>query len=65
MTKFIKKFNKNYFGVILDLFHLNLGNNFPRKKRLWQFVFFAGFIPCKAEQPLKGMELQEKEAQND
>ena len=24
-----------------------------------------GFIPCKAEQPLQGMELQEKEAQKD
>ena len=23
-----------------------------------------GFTPCKAEQPLQGMELQEKEAQN-
>ena len=27
-------------------------------------VFFQlGFTPCKAEQPLQGMELQEKEAQ--
>ena len=25
--------------------------------------FFLGFIPCKAEQPLRGMELQEKETQ--
>ena len=24
-----------------------------------------GFTPCKAEQPLRGMELQEKEAQKD
>ena len=24
-----------------------------------------GFTPCRAEQPLQGMELQEKEAQND
>ena len=24
-----------------------------------------GFTPCKAEQPLQGMELQEKEAQKD
>ena len=30
------------------------------------FVFFKlGFTPCKAEQPLRGMELQEKEAQKD
>ena len=25
--------------------------------------FYFGFISCKAEQPLRGMELQEKEAQ--
>ena len=25
--------------------------------------FKLGFTPCKAEQPLQGMELQEKEAQ--
>ena len=30
------------------------------------FLFFKlGFAPCKAEQPLQGMELQEKEAQKD
>ena len=27
--------------------------------------FQLGFTPCKAEQPLRGMELQEKEAQKD
>ena len=27
--------------------------------------FKLGLIPCKAEQPLQGMELQEKEAQKD
>ena len=27
--------------------------------------FKLGFIPCKAEQPLRGMESQEKEAQKD
>ena len=26
-------------------------------------VFLTGIPPCKAEQPLQGMELQEKEAQ--
>ena len=26
------------------------------------FFFKSGFTPCKAEQPLQGMELQEKEA---
>ena len=29
-------------------------------------IFFKlGFTPCKAEQPLQGMELQEKETQKD
>ena len=27
--------------------------------------FKLGFTPCKTEQPLQGMELQEKEAQKD
>ena len=27
------------------------------------FFFKLGFTPCKAEQPLRGMELQEKKAQ--
>ena len=27
------------------------------------FFFKFGFTPCKAEQPLQGMELQEKETQ--
>ena len=28
-------------------------------------VVLLGFTPCKTEQPMQGMELQEKEAQND
>ena len=28
-------------------------------------IFKLGFIPCKAEQPLQGMELLEKETQKD
>ena len=28
-------------------------------------LFLLGFTLCKAEQPLRGMELQEKEAQKD
>ena len=27
--------------------------------------FYLGFTPCKSEQPLQGMELQEKESQKD
>ena len=34
---------------------------------LWQipncFFFLMGFTPCKAEQPLRGMEVEEIEAQ--
>ena len=29
------------------------------------FFFILVFTPCKAEQPLQGMELQEKETQKD
>ena len=32
--------------------------------KFW-FKFKLGFTPCKAEQPLERMELQEKEAQKD
>ena len=35
---------------------------------LWNntfFVFKLGFTPLKAEQPLRGMELQEKKQKND
>ena len=33
------------------------------KKGGWNPLTNYGFTPCKAEQPLQGMELQEKEAQ--
>ena len=29
------------------------------------FLYYLGFTPCKAEQPLQSMELQEKETQKD
>ena len=29
------------------------------------FLYYWGFTPCKAEQPLQSMELQEKETQKD
>ena len=35
------------------------------KQALQPFFFQLGFTPCKAEQSLKGMELQEKGAQKD
>ena len=31
---------------------------------LWDF-FYIGFTPCKTEQPLQGIELQEKEVPKD
>ena len=33
--------------------------------RYFLIFFSLGFTPCKAKQPLQGMELQEKEAQKD
>ena len=38
----------------------NLVVNFSKN-----FFFKLGVTPCKAEQPLRGMNLQEKEAQKD
>ena len=32
---------------------------------LMKHIFVLDFTPCKAEQPLQGIELQEKEAQKD
>ena len=32
---------------------------------IYIYIFKLGFTPCKAEQPLQGMGLQEKEAQKD
>ena len=32
---------------------------------LQRYFFKLGFTPCKAEQPLMGMKLQEKKAQKD
>ena len=34
-------------------------------KVMKQILFLLGFTPFKAEQPLRGMELKEKEAQKD
>ena len=35
----------------------------PKFSPIFIFFFKLGFTPYKAEQPLKGMELQEKEVQ--
>ena len=36
-----------------------------KSEKLFHLFFLIGFTPCKAEQPLQGMELQEKETQKD
>ena len=41
-----------------EFVYLTMGFFFKKKKKL-------GFTPCKAEQPLQGIELQEKETQKD
>ena len=43
----------------------NLPNKNPPKQAQGHFFFKLGFTPYKAEQPLQGMELQEKETQKD
>ena len=35
----------------------------PKFSSIFNFFLKLGFTPCKAEQPLQGMELQEKEVQ--
>ena len=37
----------------------------PTYTTLTHFFFLIAFTPCKAEQPLQGMKLQEKETQKD
>ena len=44
---------------------INSGNISVLDLNISVFFLKLGFIPCKAEQPLQGMELQEKETQND
>ena len=41
-------------------------SHFEKKDCIRRFFFFQlGFTPCKAEEPLQGIELQEKETQKD
>ena len=46
-------------------FFLLQNANFPPKQFMQAHEIFLnlGFTPCKAEQPLRGMELQQKESQ--
>ena len=63
----------NYFPIPISLFSffffLSFINFFYAKNifKITKNPFFKklGFTPCKAEQPLQGMELQKKEAQKD
>ena len=64
-----KKFKLQYFYFIFVtdvLFIVNLERThilLSFSGRLWlDFLFKLGFTPCKAEQPLRGMALQEKGA---
>ena len=47
----------------LFLFKQNFSRN-QQKMNFWPF-FNLGFTPCKAEQPLRGLQLQENKAQKD
>ena len=46
------------YKTLVSLGYLLLGHPF-----FFHFLKKLGFTPCKAEQPLQGMEIQEKEAQ--
>ena len=54
------------YGALSWAFH-GVVNTFRKPSFLWirrnVDFFWLGFTPCKVEQPLLGMELQEKEAQ--
>ena len=43
--------------------HILMNETVPHSIPLYIFFLKLGFTPCKAEQPLKGMNLKEKEAQ--
>ena len=49
----------------LGLFEDNITTRVSTSHDMLLFFFKLGFTPCKAEQPLRGMELREKEAQKD
>ena len=55
-----------------DLRHIHTLRILPRSYHLSSkhfsvllSLFYLGFTPCKTEEPLRGKELQEKEAQKD
>ena len=53
----------NLLTIFIYSCHIGQFINFTYRCLLISFLL--GFTPCKAKQPLQGMELQEKEAQKD
>ena len=61
---YINIWTQQYFDVVTFWGNKALMYLFLRFILFWFHVFKLGFIPCKAEQTLQGMELQEKETRN-
>ena len=59
------EFCKIYKNTFFDRTHLVAVSVFPCCYVAKQFFFKLGFTPCKAEQPLQGIELQEKKFKKD
>ena len=64
--------NREFVKILAKANHIKsvvYGQPTALRKCLWIYHFFLffklAFTPCKADQPLQGMELQEKEAQKD
>ena len=51
----------SFYGLINSQRKLYKNNQFFLRKLKLTFLKKLGFTPCKAEQPLQGMELYEKE----
>ena len=54
--------NQNYWAFFLHQYCVQFVVD---REKFTVIVFKLGFTPCKAEQPLRGIELQEKKAQKD
>ena len=63
-----KVFNSSFFIEYLRrllLYFFKSNETAILQRCSMKFFFKLGFTPCKAEQPLQGMELQEKETHKD
>ena len=57
---------KTYFESVLSKYQCGFRKGFRVLSTLLPVIFFSlGFTPSKAEQPLQGMQLQERETQKD